>query len=217
MIVLRRVLLPIRGRITDAIWATCYRIKNRTATIGRAVTVRRTDLGEHVEMAHHVQVTDSCIGERSSIGRYSKLSNVEMGAYCCVSWDVTIGAGAHRMELPTSHPFWHDSRWGVISPDQASRVSYFDKTFVGNDVWIGCGVTIKAGVKIGDGAVIGAGAVVTKDVAPYSIVAGVPAKELRKRFSEKTIEKLLEMQWWNWPDEKLKENNDFFANPMEEE
>ncbi len=76
---------------------------------------------------------------------------------------------------------------------------------IGNDVWIGYDAVIMAGVTIGDGAIIGTRAVVTKDVEPYSIVGGVPAKEIRKRFSPDVIEKLQSLQWWNWPIEKIRE------------
>ena len=75
---------------------------------------------------------------------------------------------------------------------------------IGNDVWIGYDAVIMAGVRIGDGAIIGTRAVVTKDVAPYSIVGGVPAKEIRKRFAPDVVAKLLELKWWNWPSKKIK-------------
>lgn len=77
---------------------------------------------------------------------------------------------------------------------------------VGNDVWIGYEAVILAGVTIGDGAIVGARAVVTKDVPPYTIVGGIPAKPIRKRFSNETIHALLKMQWWNWPEEKIRQN-----------
>lgn len=79
---------------------------------------------------------------------------------------------------------------------------------VGNDVWIGYEVVILSGVTIGDGAIIGTRAVVTKDVPPYTIVGEIPAKPIRKRFSDKVISKLLELQWWNWPENRIKENMD---------
>ena len=85
---------------------------------------------------------------------------------------------------------------------------------VENDVWIGSGVFIKAGVKIGSGAIIGANAVVTHDVEPYSIVAGVPAKEIRKRLDNETIERLLELKWWDWPDDKIRKYAEFFSDPV---
>ncbi len=84
---------------------------------------------------------------------------------------------------------------------------------IGNDVWIGYGATILSGVKIGDGAIIGARAVVTKNVEPYSIVVGNPAKEKRKRFNKKTIKKLLKIKWWNWPIEKIQKNEKTIWSP----
>jgi len=85
-------------------------------------------------------------------------------------------------------------------------------TEIGNDVWIGYNATIMPGVKIGDGAIIGANSIITKDVEPYTIVAGNPAHVIRKRFSDAQIDKLLEMQWWNWPVEKIKENIKFLCS-----
>lgn len=84
---------------------------------------------------------------------------------------------------------------------------------IGNDVWIGEAVFINDGVKIGSGAVIGAHSVVTKDIPPYAIVAGAPAKILRYRFDEETIKHLLESRWWEWPDDKLAKKAEFFDDP----
>lgn len=88
----------------------------------------------------------------------------------------------------------------------AKHYKTISDTIIGNDVWIGYEALIMPGVKIGDGAVIGTRAVVTKDVEPYTIVGGNPAKIIRKRFDDATIEKLLEIQWWNWEIEKIMEN-----------
>lgn len=81
-----------------------------------------------------------------------------------------------------------------------------DKLVIGNDVWIGYEAVILSGVTIGDGAIIGTRAIVTKDVPPYTIVGGVPAKTIRKRFAEDTISALLEARWWDWPEEKIKQH-----------
>jgi virginiamycin A acetyltransferase len=86
---------------------------------------------------------------------------------------------------------------------------------IGNDVWIGTRAIILPGVDIGDGAVVGAGAVVTKDVDSYSIVAGVPAKEVGRRFDEETKNKLLEKEWWDWSEDKIKKNKNFFQKKLE--
>lgn len=83
---------------------------------------------------------------------------------------------------------------------------------IGNDVWIGYGATLMSGVKVGDGAVIAANSVVTKNVEPYTIVGGNPAKVIRKRFEKEVIEKLLKIQWWNWDDSKINKNLKFLCS-----
>lgn len=85
-----------------------------------------------------------------------------------------------------------------------------ERVFIGNDVWVGSHVLVKGGVHIGNGACVAAGAVVVKDVPPYAIVGGVPAKVIRYRFSPEIIQRLLELKWWNWDEKKLKDNISFF-------
>ena len=90
----------------------------------------------------------------------------------------------------------------------------YEKTEIGNDVWIGSNCLIKAGVKIGNGAVIGMGSVVTHDVPPYEIWAGNPARLIRKRFDEDTINRLQNICWWDWDDERLRKYGDLFEDPV---
>lgn len=149
----------------------------------------------------------------SYIGQSSVVSNVQIGQFCSIGGYGQIGGGLHPTDMVSTSPSFlsgksTSGRNFAQIPFKASK-----KVVIGNDVWIGVGVYIKAGVHIGDGAVIGAHAVVTHDVEPYSIVAGVPAKEIRKRFDEATIKKLLELKWWDFPDEKLDEYGEFFSSP----
>ena len=130
-----------------------------------------------------------------------------IGKFCMIASGVTfiMNGANHLTDAITTYPFAiFDNGWeGAM--DGKSYPSKGD-TIIGNDVWIGYNATILAGVKIGDGAIIGTNATVTKDVAPYSIVGGNPAKEIRKRFSEEEIDVLLEMKWWDWDIEKITQN-----------
>lgn len=166
------------------------------------------ELGKYVNVARGAQLTRHCvIGDRSSIGRDSKLQSVKMGKFCSVSWNVSLGAPSHPMSCMSMHAFTCQKRFGIADENVPMRCSS-GAVEIGNDVWIGCHAVVLSGVKIGDGAVIGAGAVVTHDVAPYAVVAGVPARYLRSRFPDKLISRLLELRWWDWPDEKLRSELD---------
>jgi len=130
-----------------------------------------------------------------------------IGKYCMIASDVIfiMNGANHLTDAVSTYPFaifgngWESAMDGKSYPTKGD-------TIIGNDVWIGYGATIMPGVKIGDGAIIATKSVVTKDVAPYSIVGGNPAREIKKRFSDKAIEKLLKMQWWDWSPEKITKN-----------
>ena len=141
---------------------------------------------------------------------------IEIGKFCALAQDVVVfGGGNHVMTRATTFPF----HW--LSTDATPKQRYTDaidgeKTTIGHDVWIGYGATVLPGVKIGTGAVIGARAVVAKDIPPYAIAVGNPAKVIRYRFQAKTIERLLDIAWWNWPATKIAANLELlYANPDE--
>jgi acetyltransferase-like isoleucine patch superfamily enzyme len=164
-----------------------------------------------VSAVANVSFHDCQIGRFSYFNGDNAVENCKMGRYCSVSSGVRIGLASHPVEkFVSTHPFFYSPSEGDrFSANSYSDKKYFDGsalTEIGNDVWIGANALIKPGLKIGDGAVIGAGAVVTKDVGPYAIVGGVPAKLIRRRFSEPQIEFLLRFKWWDKSDAWLKEN-----------
>ena len=154
------------------------------------------------------------------IGRCSYIGDTcdiiaEIGRYCSISSNVRIIIGKHptRDWVSTSPVFFSNlCQCGTSYTIENKYVDNSGITKIGSDVWIGAGVSIIEGVKIGDGAIIAAGAVVVRDVAPYSIVGGVPAKEIRKRFSDDKIEKLLQIKWWEKEEEWIKENASNFSH-----
>lgn len=154
----------------------------------------------------------------SSIGRYSYIGNdtdvecADIGQFCSISDHCRIGMGGHTLSHISSCPLFTQRINGCQEQwvDQDIHAVEEKRAVLGNDVWVGSHVLINGGVTVGHGAVIGAGAVVVKDVPPYAIVGGVPAKVIRYRFSPEIIEKLLELQWWNLPDETLKEHISLF-------
>lgn len=164
------------------------------------------------------------LGKFSYIGDNSNI-NGKIGCFSCISHDVVVVNGFHPLyEYASIHPLFYSKENSInFSFENINEFNEYrfadnkNKYYVeiGNDVWIGQNVTILAGIKIGDGAVIGAGAVVTKDVLPYTIVGGNPAKVIKKRFDEKTIESLLELKWWDKSMDWLEEHSHLFNNVNE--
>lgn len=134
-----------------------------------------------------------------------------IGKFCSIACGAKFlfNAANHSLCSLSSYPFpIFFEEWG-LEPDPVSIARAWDNRgdiLVGNDVWIGFEAVILAGVSIGDGAIIGSRAVVTKDVPPYTIVGGVPAKPIRRRFDNEIISKLLALRWWDWPEEKIRRN-----------
>ena len=181
-----------------------WNYKRQGVTFAHHSSFYQSSLSPYCNLAHHAEVSYSTIGSRT----YTKVQYADVGKYCSISWDVTIGALSHPLHAVSSHSFPFQKRFRLCEKDQPAKR---ERTVVGNDVWIGCGSIIKQGVHIGDGAVIGAGAVVTHDVEPYEIVVGVPAKHHSWRFEEEIRKELLELKWWDWDDSVVRNNIELFS------
>lgn len=149
--------------------------------------------------------TDVAIGAHSYVNGGTIREQTRIGRFCSIADGVVLGAPNHAIDLLSTHPFATkapmDSTYGF--PFRSNKTNSRN-TIIGNDVWIGVNAIVVEGVKIGTGAIVAAGAVVTKDVSPYAIVGGVPAKVIRYRFPDDVIEKLLESEWWRLPFDMLK-------------
>lgn len=151
---------------------------------------------------------DSCeIGDHTYIQKRSTIFNAKIGKFCSIASGVSIGPGIHKLDGISTHPVFYLNETPLIkkfSKEDLYEVS--KQTIIGHDVWIGERAILMDGISVGTGAVIAAGAVVTKDVAPYSIVGGVPARHLKFRFEMEEILVLLKSEWWNYSDKWMEEN-----------
>lgn len=182
--------------------------------IGENSFLQDSNLSDNVQINRANLIIDSTIGSYSYTGMNTVIKHASIGKFCSISWNVSISGGGHNYHYMTPHPFIHLPSFGVT--DNKTELEIEEIT-IGNDVWIGMNSCILQGVSIGDGAVIGAGSVVTKDVPPYAIVAGNPARILKYRFTDDMIAKLLDLQWWNFSKDILRDNIVYFQSELTEQ
>lgn len=202
----------MKKRFFSFLRKTKYRYTKGIAK-GWRVSCDSTSMEEFASLGDFSAIRNSSIGRYSSIGRNATIHNAKIGAFCSISWNVTIGATSHPVSHPSTHAFPYVSRYQFVKDDH--RI--VQGTVVGSDVWIGANAIILPGVTIGNGAVIGAGSVVTKDVPSYFIVAGVPAKQIGERFDREVASLLESISWWDWDEDRIKTNMDFFGSPLTSE
>ncbi len=202
-------------------WPRTYTLRNYRAIIrarldGATVSLNQVQL-EMSKIERNALILDHALLRKSSVGRYtiigpnSSLFLADIGPFSGLAERTTVGAMPHWPTLPTSHAFPINPCYG-ITPEYA--VPELVRTSVGADAWLGTGAVVRAGVRVGHGAVVGAGAVVTRDVADYEIVAGVPAQRLRMRFEDDVVKRLLRLRWWDWSPQLLQQHVALFRRPM---
>ena len=182
---------------------------------GRGASIRNSYIHSTSKVESGTLFVSSSMDKLSFCGYDCQIVNCEIGKYCSIADDVKIGGARHPIEWVGMSPVFYSGRDSV-----KKKFSTFDRdedkhTTIGNDVWIGANVIIIQGVTIGNGAVIGAGSVVTHNVGDYEIVAGNPARVIRKRFSDEIVNELLRIKWWDWPDEYLEESAHLIKHPSE--
>lgn len=182
--------------------------------IGNVMIYPNCNLSSNISINNNSILSYSTVGSYTYIGANTKIHNASIGKFCSIASDVKIGLSNHptKIFVSTSPYFYLTKVLGHKGFVEKQCFKTFESISIGNDVWVGANVLINDGVSIGDGAVIAAGAVVTKDVAPFSIVGGVPAKEIKKRFTPDQIDKLNLLKWWDKDTKWIKANVDKFQN-----
>lgn len=169
--------------------------------------ITESSFGAYVEIGKGSRVAYSSLGDYSYCDRYADIANAKIGKFANIAAFSRIGATDHPLHTAACHHFLYRSAdyWDDTERDEAffehrkSRIAH-----IGHDTWIGAGAMIKPEVVLGDGAVVASGAVVTKDVDPYTIVAGTPAKPLRLRQPREIADRLIALAWWDWPHDALR-------------
>ena len=210
----------------------------KESTFDEGTRVFKNAFVNHSTFGKQCLISDSCRVEHSTFGRFSWLYpngivyssafgdysyaqknasiwHAMIGKYSSISWNVSIGGGEHDFHRVTTHSILYASMYGFVDDPLYDRFS--DVCQIRNDLWIGAGAHVLRDVTVGDGAVIAAGAIVTKDVEPYSIVAGTPAKKIGQRCSDNLIGELLQIQWWDFPDAIIKNNIHLFGCELTDE
>lgn len=168
------------------------------------------DIDKRSKVCSGSQLVNVKMGKYSDIGYDCTIINTEIGAFCSLGANIIIGGAPHTIDWVSTSPVFNENKDHLPKKFSYHKFSLTSRTIIGNDVWIGNNVLIKADLTIGDGAVIGMGSVVTKNIGPYEIWAGNPAKLIRKRFEEDRIAALLKTRWWDWDDKEIEARGHLF-------
>ena len=177
--------------------------------------IKNSSIDKKSKVCSGSHIVNSSIGKYSYVGNYSTVIDCKIGSYCSIADNCIIGGASHPTNWVSTSPVFYSGKNVLRKNFSDNEYTEFTETIIGNDVWIGSKCLIKGGVKIGNGAIIGMGSVVTHDVPPYEIWAGNPAKCIRKRFDDDTIERLLELKWWDYDDAELSKLGTHFNDVQE--
>ncbi len=190
-----------------------YNLRKKNISISTGCNISNSKFGKNIFLGENVSLINCKIDDYSYISLNSKIKNTSIGKFCSIGPNVQIILGKHPLNFVSTHPVFYSKNKPFKTFSDRIYIDEYDSVLIGNDVWIGEGVIIPSGVTIGNGAIISARSVVTKNIEPYSIVGGIPAKLIKYRFDESTIKKINNSNWWDWDESKLKFDYLTFHNP----
>lgn len=210
---------PVVVWISKLIIATILELKykDKKLKIGYGAYAKKTTFGNYNRLYDGVSLNNVSLGDFSYVAKGTKIANATIGKFCSIGPDCKVALSKHpTKDFVSTHPAFFSivKRVNVTFADK-NYFNEFEKISIGNDVWIGANSIVLDGVNIGDGAIIAAGSIVSKDIPPYAIAGGVPAKIIKYRFDNDEIEKLLNIKWWNMDIKFLKDNFKNFHNIKE--
>lgn len=202
-------------------WYFRFKLRNKNIRFLKGSKINRNCFFEGFNsVGERTKLSNCYFGQGSYVGRNNELSSIKIGKYCSLGSFINNTAGRHPASVFVStHPaFFSKGKAAGFTYveenkfEELKRVNDRYLVEIGNDVWIGDNVTILDGLKIGDGAIVGAGSIVTKDIEPYTINIGVPAKPMKKRFKDEQINFLIDFKWWDRDLDWIEENANLFEN-----
>ncbi|WP_197019865.1 MULTISPECIES: CatB-related O-acetyltransferase [unclassified Pseudoalteromonas] len=214
---------PLISYLRNLLLLQLKRSKNKSISIQKNVKLnKRTKIEDHVKIYSNTSIYSSHIGRGTYIAWNCILNKVNIGRFCSIAPDVQIVYGKHPVnEFISTHPCFYSNQkqagFSFVTDTEFTEYTLANESCfsveIGNDVWIGQGVRIMEGVTIGDGSIIGANSLVTKNVEPYSINVGSPSRCLRMRFEQSLIQRLLDLEWWNFSYKFIETNAVLFSKP----
>lgn len=191
-------------------WAIAKALKR----ILRPVALNNCRIDKSSRLCPGCELTSVTMDRYSYMGSNCFAVNSSIGSFCSIADACRVGGAIHPINRVSSSPVFHKGRNILKKNFSALEPMATPITTIEDDVWLGAGCYIKSGVTVHTGAVIGMGSVVTHDVPPYEIWAGNPARRIRKRFDDETIERLLKIRWWNWDEKKISKYTPYFDDPQ---
>jgi acetyltransferase-like isoleucine patch superfamily enzyme len=200
-----------------------YKLRKQYIFIGKNVSFKNTKFSIYNKISRDTQVNNSLLGSFSYIGWNSIFNNVNIGSFCSIAPYTEVIYSKHPLDLVSTHPLFYSTKKqsgiSFLKKNLIEEFTYVNSTkkslIIKNDVWIGYGAKLIEGITINNGAVVLAGSIVTRDVEPYSIVGGIPAKHIKYRFDDNTKKTLLLLKWWNRDIDWIKNNMNRFLNVNE--